>query len=341
MKPLLLPKKNDGPGSRVANHFDEIDILDINKIKEYIKKNKIEIIYSTGSDLAMPVVEKVSEDLNLPHFNNFETAKICNQKDLMRSKLGNSFKGNIPYQILEEMDEVTLPFPFIMKPTDSQGQRGVFIVNNMEEFRNNFKISKKFSRKSSVILEKYIDGPEVSVNGYLKDGELLLSIVSDRETWEDYVGLIKEHILPSKEVNEELEDKIHDLIQRAAHKLNIINGPIYAQIKLSNNEPYIIEVTPRLDGCHMWKLIQKASNINLIKLLIQHLDNNNISELANLNPSLEPCKLSFFCTAPNKNFDLSEFDVPEDYDEIYWYYKNDEFIRPINGKKDKVGYFIK
>ena len=51
----------DGPGADVADHFEEINILDESKLAQYIKDNDIDVVYSTGSDLAMPVVERLSE----------------------------------------------------------------------------------------------------------------------------------------------------------------------------------------------------------------------------------------------------------------------------------------
>ena len=46
----------------------------------------------------------------------------------------------------------------------------------------------KYSREGKVIVEKYIEGPEVSVNGYMVNGVMRFLIVSDRDTWPEYTG---------------------------------------------------------------------------------------------------------------------------------------------------------
>lgn len=333
----------DGPGADVADYFIEINILDTKSLVDYIKENKISLVYSVGSDLAMPVVCNISQSLDLPHFVSAKTAEICNNKDLMRTKLGNGFKGNVKHQIIKSGDDkVQLEFPFILKPADSQGQRGVRLINSLDEYKLNYEEVKKYSRSGTVIIEQYINGPEVSVNGYMIDGELKYLITSDRETWPDYTGLIRKHVVPPVSTNAGIEGKIKEVMIEACNKMEIKNGPVYAQIKLEKETPYIIEITPRLDGCHMWNLLSYHSNINLLKLTFEHLLNDDISELEKVqDQSKEKHVLEFICQSPNTPADYSEYHS-EIKNSIYSfnYYKQGESIRPVNGKHEKIGYFI-
>lgn len=337
-----IAMKNDGPGSKVAKHFKEINILDKEKIIEYIKDNSIDIVYSTGSDLAIPVAMELSEQLNLPHFVSSDTAKTTNNKDLMREKLGQDFVGNIPFQIIENIDdEIKLNYPFIMKPTDSQGQRGVNIIHSHFEFLELFESTKNYSRSGKVIIEYLVDGPEISVNGYVVDGELKLMVASDRETWQQYVGLIHKHIVPASVLNESSENELYSIMNNLVKKLNINNGPVYAQVKVENNKPYVIEVTPRLDGCHMWKVIKMYNNIDLMKLTFEHLIEGNTAELNNLAKPNSQVELEFICQEPNTSADYDDYQTGiESAEESYLYYNQGENIRPVNGKYEKIGYMI-
>ena len=56
----------DGPGARIARHFDQINILDEPKLQAHILRHQIDAVYSTGSDLAMPVACRLSEKLGVP-----------------------------------------------------------------------------------------------------------------------------------------------------------------------------------------------------------------------------------------------------------------------------------
>ncbi|SHI81853.1 Biotin carboxylase [Dethiosulfatibacter aminovorans DSM 17477] len=332
----------DGPGADAADHFHIIDILDIEKVMEHIGKYDIDAVYSVGSDLAMPIASKISEKLLLPYFVSSKTATICNNKERMRQALGRSFEGNIPFQVFEdEKIRPDLKMPFIMKPTDSQGQRGIYLVNSIEEYRENFQTVKEHSRSGKVIVEKYVEGPEISVNLYMIDGKLSFMFVSDRETWPQYLGLVNKHVVPSKTMDREKLKVLEKMVLEACHRIGIMNGPAYFQVKMENGRPYIIEVTPRLDGCHMWKLLTYHTGINILKLTFEHLLNGDTGELDKRKEICFGHELEFFCQKPNTIMDRDRFVVPKDGLEYYFYYESGDEIRPVNGKYDKVGYYIK
>lgn len=331
----------DGPGVAAADHFDIINILDVPKLIDHIKKNNIDIVYSVGSDLAMPIACRISEELSLPHFVSARAATICNNKELMRTELGNC-KGNIPFEVIEDSSVMpSIPTPFIMKPSDSQGQRGIFLINSLDEYRENFDSAKKYSRSGKVIVEKYVDGPELSVNAYLVNGDLKYMVASDRETWPQFTGLIHKHIVPSLILKKETITKLEQVVTETCSRIGINNGPAYFQIKVENDEPYIIEMTPRLDGCHMWKLLTYHTGVNLLKLTFEHLLNNDTSELDKMSQTQPSYELEFFCQEPDTVMDQDKFTVPKDSLTHFFYYETGEKIRPVNGRYEKVGYFIR
>ncbi|MFU0790282.1 ATP-grasp domain-containing protein [Virgibacillus proomii] len=333
----------DGPGADLADYFEEINILDENSIINYIKENKISAVYSIGSDLAIPVASSISEKLDLPLFVTEDTARFCNNKNLMRGKLGNDFFGNVKFQIVENIeDDIKINYPFILKPTDSQGQRGVFLINSFEDYVNNYNKAKEYSRSGLVILEQYISGPELSVNGYIVNGELVFLIPSDRQTWPEYTGLIHKHIVPSVNLAGDISDKMKLIIEKACSKLGINNGPVYTQMKLEQGIPYIIEITPRLDGCHMWKILTYYTGVNLIKLTFQHLLENDVSELNKQYDNYrDSYVLEFICQKPKTAASYTDFEN-EIRNALYSfnYYNPGDIIRPVNGRFEKIGYFI-
>lgn len=330
--------KKDGPAADESDYFIPINIVDVERLKKYIIDNSIDVVYSTGSDLAMPISAKLSEELALPKFVSYDTAYTCNHKNVMREKLKFEI-GSLPFQVMSEIEELQIDYPVILKPTDSQGQRGIFLINNWKELNEHFYEAKKYSREGKVIVEKYVNGPEISVNGYMYQGKLKFLVVSDRVTWPQFTGLIHKHIIPSKIISNS-DTELNNIIENACVKLGINNGPVYFQMKVENGKPYIIEVTPRLDGCHMWSLIKQSTGFDILKLTWQHLIENNIDELNNANAELKPMQLEFFCQEPNTIFNINKFNVPSDSLKSYFYYNNGEQVRPVNGKYDKVGYFI-
>ena len=328
------------PGEQYADHFEQINITDQCAVMDYAVRNKVDMIYSAGSDVAMPTVFSVSEKLGLPAFCKAETAVICNTKSMLREKLGTAFEGNIPYQTVQNQeDPVTIPYPLMIKPVDSQGQRGVFRVNSHQEYLQKFSESKAHSRRGALILESFIDGEEISVNTFSVNGKLVFFLPSDRVVWDGYSGgLIRKHILPGKWAESpEALPAIRDLVNRTLRKLEIRNGPAYFQIMMDNQGiPHLIEVTPRLDGCHMWRLIRYSTGVDLMRMTVDALDGK---EPAGIEYTVRPYVTEFFCLAPDTVFSREQFDFrPCDY--LEWYYTDGDIVRRMNGYKEKCGYCI-
>lgn len=331
-------------GIPLLDYFEQVDIKDINKVAALAEKFKADVIYSVGSDLAMPTVMKVSEQMNLPHFISYETAQICHAKHLMRNALGENFSGNAPFVVCDSLEEALTfqNFPAMMKPVDSQGQRGCFRIDSKKEIETYFDISLAYSVEGKVIIETFVDGPEISVNAYMQDGELKFALVSDRIVFDEYPGgIIKEHLVPSSFADEEAKAETIDLVKRVAKKLGINNGPCYYQIKLnSENHPILLEVTPRLDGCHMWNLIKHYCGVDLLEASFQHLlENKKVMTDPIIFPKTE-YKLTFNCKKTGAYFDREEYDC-SGAEYVFWYYETGEVVRKLNGFMEKGGYQIR
>jgi biotin carboxylase len=332
--------KNEGRGIEYADQFDVIDIKDINKIKKYVVDERIDIIYSIGSDLAMPTVAIVSEELKKRCFISSKSALICQNKGKLRKALGKTFEGNVDYITCKNVDEIhnLRHFPYIMKPVDSQGQRGVFKIENFEDLNEKFSLSKSYSTVGSVIIEEFIDGPEISVNCYLSQSKMIFSLISDRITYPNYPGgLVDKHRIPS--LFEEKEEIIMKVVNAALKSIGITDGPVYFQIKMQSNSPKIIEITPRFDGCHLWRLIEKAYSINLLDIMIEHLMFKKEPQVISKNLLHTTFYLDFISLPPNTPFQPQLLKIKDPL-HLEWYYTPGEEVRSINTYLEKTGYVI-
>ena len=330
------------PAEKLVDESSMIDILYVKGLTEFAEKKKVDYVYSVGTDVAMPSVAEVSKSLKLPCFFEKWTASVCNHKHQLRKILGQDIAGNIPYQIIGNSDEkISLNFPLMMKPSDSQGQRGVRKVDNTEDLKKYFTDTIGFSREKKVILEPFIDGDEISVNVFMENGIIKFYLISDRKTWDEYPGgIIHEHVIPSRyEDNPEITKKVRDLVSCTLEAIKLKNGPAYFQIKISTSgNPYLIEVTPRLDGCHMWRLIKYATGVNLLEASVDLLSGNTYRQTRALHT--QPCSLEFLCGKPESVFQKSHFKLPE-HVALQWFYEDGQIVRPMNRYYEKCGYIIK
>jgi biotin carboxylase len=197
-----------------------------------------------------------------------------------------------------------------------------------------------------VVLEEFIDGQEVSLNAYLLNGEILCSVLTDRESWTEYPGgIIHRHHFPSRFENSIVHQRILDLAQDVVRIVGLSDGPVYFQIMIQDGRPYLIEVTPRLDGCHLWRLIREVTGVDLLDMTMNHLlyqdpFHRKAYSLSDGSLSDTPvCHLEFYCQAPGEHADYSGF-LKEDAIYRFIYYQEGETIKPVNGYMEKCAYRI-
>ncbi|HOE03759.1 MAG TPA: ATP-grasp domain-containing protein [Bacteroidales bacterium] len=337
--------RHEGRGIKYANHFEIIDIKDIEGVKKFVSRNNIDYIYSVGSDVAMPVVSEISSLLKNQNFMQNNTAIICNNKTKLRDTLQNLKSGiyNVAYTHIVSVDDVETwdVFPAMVKPVDSQGQRGITKVENKEELKNAVKTAIAYSPSCRGIIEEFVAGFEISVNTYLLNGNPVFYFLTERISFDNYPGgIIKKHLYPvTKKIP---ESAIKDLVCDTARHLGIINGPAYYQLKITpKKQVKVIEITPRFDGCHLWHLIKQMGGPDLFKIVLNHIrgiepSKNDFIDL----PKNIVSELEFFTCPSHQIMNREAYKVSDKAIYVEWYYENGELTRPINTFQEKVGYQI-
>jgi phosphoribosylamine-glycine ligase len=334
--------RREGRGLELIDQFELIDIVDSAALEELGRNEKIDLVYSVGSDLAMPTVAKVAHNLNLPCFVHCETAQLAQDKVKLRDFLAAHDISPINHERvsseadLKEWDT----YPAIVKPADSQGQRGVFRANSMQEIKAGLGRSLGFSRSNTIIVEEFLDGPEVSVNAFVIDFQVVFNEISDRLVVAGYPGGIpRGHVLPTQTCRGDTLRETQALVERCIQALVIENGPVYFQIKLTARGPRIVEITPRLDGCHLWRLIKTVGGVDLLDASFSLLMGDGPVNLQ-MGPRRDSYHLGFFLSPPGKVFEESLYPAPTQAAYREYYYRDGETVRPINGLLEKVGYYV-
>ncbi|MGN0527720.1 MAG: NAD-dependent epimerase/dehydratase family protein, partial [Eubacterium sp.] len=173
----------------------------------------------------------------------------------------------------------------------------------------------------------------------VKNNQVIFSILSDREVFDNLPGgIVKAHHLPSAYEGTQTAEKINLLVKSTIEKLKISNGPVYFQIKVCNSNPYLIEVTPRLDGCHLWDFINRYCGVNLLELTMKHFLGEDI-EITDYRASKCPMHLEFFCEPCDTVFNEDKY---KSYvsDFSFMYYRTGDKVKRLNGYMEKCGYRI-
>lgn len=139
----------------------------------------------------------------------------------------------------------------VIKPVDSRGSRGVQRVAQVADLQKAFLFARSHSPSERVMVEQYLSGPQVSTESVIVNGRCFTPGFSDRnyEYLERYAPFFIENggDLPSH-LSPQIQQKVKDVVGKAAAALGIVNGTVKGDIVVHDGEPYVIELAARLSG---------------------------------------------------------------------------------------------
>ncbi len=248
------------------------------KIIEQAKKTPFNGILGCD-DSTVELAAKVADKLGLPH-NSAAAARITYRKDLARSKLAQA-RCSVPAHFLLNLDmplkqQMThIPWPCVIKPINMSASRGVIRANNAEEFKQAclrikqiIALSKSTFEQTHILVEQYIDGIEVAYEGFLHQGKLTTLALFDKpDPLEGPYFAETIYVTPSQ-LNENTQQLIKKRVKEAVDAYGLTTGPIHAELRINQQDAWILEVASRSIGGDCARTLDNGSDFNLEQLII-------------------------------------------------------------------------
>jgi biotin carboxylase len=146
-------------------------------------------------------------------------------------------------------------YPIVVKPVDSRGARGVLLVRDQEiDLAWAHETARRESPSGRVIVEGFLEGPQISTESLIVDGVAHTVGFADRnyEHLDCFAPYVIENggELPSRLAPDE-QAAVRKLVQQATEALGVRAGVVKGDIVLSDGRPTVIEVALRLSGGYL------------------------------------------------------------------------------------------
>ena len=253
-----------------------ISTIDIPAVLEAAKKHKIDGVMTLASDMPMRTVAAVAKELGLVGVSE-DTALKATDKAVMRRCLQ---ENNVPvprfYRVsdTETYTKAVKEFtaPFVVKPADNSGSRGVVLVediHNAETVEKAYAYSRQHSRNGIVVVEEYMRGPEVSVETLSINGQCHVIQITDKLTTGAPHFVEMGHSQPTRH-DPETAEKIRQAVIAANKAVGIQNGPSHTEVIVTAEGPKIVEIGARLGGdCITTHLVPLSTGVNMVENCIR------------------------------------------------------------------------
>jgi len=335
--------KRIGPGCDLADQFHLVNTRDFDAVKKNANEIKADIVYSVSSDSAIRTATKVAEELGLPVLLNSEIIDLFHYKEKLRQFLNENDINTVRFIKVTSVDESEEwdTIPCVVKPSDSQGQRGVQLIVNKEKLDESVALALEESSSGTAIIEEYLEGIECSTNMIIQNGKIIINEFTERLVHgHEYFGLPRGHSIPVRNISTDSIIEASKIVENLIEKMAIKDAVLYIQIIMTENGPKIIEVCPRLDGCHIWRLIKFAKGYDLRQYNIDILMGNTIDHKQSIEND-EPYTLVFHQLKTGTEFSYDDIIIPEEVVYNEYRFKPGEIVQPVNGNLEVVGYYVK
>lgn len=266
---ILIDFLVNPPAKNYADEHIIESTLDKELVLQITKNRNANLIISSCVDQANVTACYVAEKLNLPLPYSYETANLISNKVSMKRRM---VEGGIPTSNYVEIDKlsklgnINLTFPLIVKPSDSNSSKGVRKAINTIELNEFAEHAFSTSRNNKIIVEEFIEGKEIGVDCYIKDGDAKIIMTRERIKIND-INISTQQIIGSfwpAKLTKNILKEIKEIANKIANVFDLDNTPLMIQAIIKDDCINVIEFAPRIGGGENYRIIKELTNFDII-----------------------------------------------------------------------------
>lgn len=194
----------------------------------------------------------------------------CRDKGTTRRRLA---EAAVPSARSVRVDSLTtasdaaaeIGYPVVLKPASHAASIGVIRVQSPEDLNDAWKFTAAGAGEQGpeghgILVEEYLDGPEISVECATLDGETTVLAVTRKE-----LGFAPyfEEVGHTVTADDPLLTVVAPVARQALRALGVTDGVQHVEMRMTATGPRIIEVNARIGGDFIGRLVHLATGLDL------------------------------------------------------------------------------
>lgn len=263
-------KIEDSPGKQIADEAVDLSVTDVDAVVSYVKSHNIDGVFVGFNDMLLPYYAEICEEAGLPCYGTKEQFETLIAKDQYKALCRQFGVPTIPEYDINDED---IRYPVLVKPVDSSGSRGITICNNRKALEEAVEVGKKASKTGRVLIERYMDGREVTVFWTFQDGNYYLSAFANRHVKHnqgmDVIPLPVGYTFPSVFLPK-YRTEVEENCKRMFRYLGIKDGMMFMQCKVEDGTCYVYDLGFRPTGSLEYKILKRVCGYDPLEMMIRH-----------------------------------------------------------------------
>lgn len=271
MTTILADNNENAVARPYADQFVKVDLLNIDAVKAVAVENSVDLVLSVCADQVLITAAKVSEDLGLPCYIDYQTACNVSDKGYMKDtfeRYGIPTSKHIFISELKADKIADMNFPLVVKPADAYSSKGVRKATNYSELEVFFADAAKISRSGLVIVEEFNEGFELTVDFQIVDGKAIFLTASNTEKVNYEDRFLAFRTRNPAAVSEDTIERIKKIGQQIADAFSLKNSPMLVQLITDGKRESVLEFCARTGGGAKYLLVKMATGFDPITAVL-------------------------------------------------------------------------
>ncbi|HKB08787.1 MAG TPA: ATP-grasp domain-containing protein [Candidatus Polarisedimenticolia bacterium] len=181
-------------------------------------------------------------------------------------------------------------YPVVLKPTFLAASRGVIRADTPDQFTTAFRRIESLLARPDVqerggddarriLVEQFVPGLEVAVEGLLTRGELRVLAIFDKPDPLDGPYFEETIYVTPSRLEAAAQRAVTATTVDAARALGLREGPIHAELRLNDRGPWLIELAARSIGGLCSRVLRFGTGLSLEEVILEHALGRDVSDL--------------------------------------------------------------
>jgi len=231
-------------------------------------------------DEGVLVAAHAGVSLGFPH-NPPEAAARTRDKAAMRTALAAAEVPQPRFAVFDDPDDVpAVGFPCVVKPSGLSASRGVIRADDAEAARAAARRAFDIAEGGQLLVEEYVPGDELALEGLLRDGQLMVLALFDKpDALEGPYFEETIYVTPAR-VDDATANRIERVVSDAAGAIGLKEGPIHAEVRIRDDRVWVLEVAARSIGGLCARALRFGAGISLEGVILRHALGRELDDLA-------------------------------------------------------------
>jgi len=246
-------------------------------------ENKYIVSVVATDDMTTELAARLAQYLQLPH-NTPDAVNLTRRKDRARDRLQQHGVNKPQHRRVDLQQAIStqlngLHYPVVIKPVALSASRGVIRADDEPALLQAIaRVSALLAsmtdltadEKRYVLIEQFIPGSEIAVEGMLSDGDLSILTIFDKPDPLDGPFFEETYYITPTQLPEQTQQQVQSVIQAACQAYGLREGPIHAECRINDKGVFVLEVAARTIGGLCGRLLTFGTGYSLEEIVLFH-----------------------------------------------------------------------